>query len=240
MLFKKIIKYFIRGYRCDSKHYIDYLKSGGAEIGENVMLFSPETFSCDVHNRHLLHIGDNVQITEYVTILMHDYSWSVIKAVTGEIIGNQNSVYIGDNVFIGMKAIILPGTKIGNNVIIGAGSVVKGSLDSNAVYAGVPAKKIMTLEEYRLKRLEKQNSEAINVAIEYFQSFAEWPKEEVFHEYFYLFTNDVRLNSQFDEKLKLMGNYSESLQFLNKHIPMYSCYDEFLQTVKKYYSEQKS
>lgn len=237
---KTIIKRLIRGYKCDQKHYLDYLKQGGAELGDGIVLFSPETFTCDVHNRHLLHIGDNVQITEHVTILTHDYSWSVIKAVSGEILGNQNSVYIGNNVFIGLRSIILPGTKIGDNVIIGAGSVVKGNLESDSVYAGNPARKIISLSEYAKKRRAKQNTEAINVAIEYYKSFAEWPKKEVFHEYFYLFTNDVHSDFQFDEKLKLMGNYSESLQFLNNHIPMYSCYDEFLQTVKEYYSEQMS
>lgn len=237
---KTLIKRFIRGYKCDQEHYLHYLKQGGAELGDGIVLFSPETFTCDVHNRHLLHIGNNVQITEHVTILTHDYSWCVVKAVSGEILGNQNSVYIGDNVFIGLRSIILPGTKIGNNVIIGAGSVVKGYLESDSVYAGNPAKKIFSLPEYTKKRREKQNTEAINVAIEYYKSFGEWPKEELFHEYFYLFTKDVHSDSQFDEKLKLMGNYSESLRVLNNHKPMYSCYDEFLQTVKKHYSVQMS
>lgn len=55
---------------------------------------------------------------------------------------------IGNNVFIGMNAIILMCTKIGNNIIIVAGSVVSGNLDSNSVYAGNPEKKICILEEY--------------------------------------------------------------------------------------------
>ena len=58
---------------------------------------------------------------------------------------------IGNNVFIGMRSIILQGTNIGDNVIIGAGSVVSGKVESNSVYAGNPAKKICSLEEHKNK-----------------------------------------------------------------------------------------
>lgn len=58
---------------------------------------------------------------------------------------------IGNNVFIGMRSIILQGANIGDNVIIGAGSVVSGKVESNSVYAGNPAKKICSLEEHKNK-----------------------------------------------------------------------------------------
>ncbi len=43
---------------------------------------------------------------------------------------------------------MLPGVKIGNNVIIGAGAVVTKNVPSNSVYVGNPAKYICTVEEY--------------------------------------------------------------------------------------------
>lgn len=43
------------------------------------------------------------------------------------------------------------GSKIGDNVIIGAGSVVTGNLESNFVYAENPAKKIMTIDKFYTK-----------------------------------------------------------------------------------------
>ena len=64
------------------------------------------------------------------------------------------TINIGSNVFIGAKALILPGSNIGSNVIIGAGSVVKGEIPSGYVYAGVPAKKLSSIDDY-LKKNKK-------------------------------------------------------------------------------------
>lgn len=50
--------------------------------------------------------------------------------------------------FIGCNSTILYGSEIGDNVIIGAGSLVNKKLDCGFVYAGVPAKKICTIEEF--------------------------------------------------------------------------------------------
>ncbi len=55
-------------------------------------------------------------------------------------------VIIGDNVFIGMNSIILKGTTIGNNCVIGAGSVVHGKFEDNCIIAGNPAKVIKVIK----------------------------------------------------------------------------------------------
>ena len=56
-------------------------------------------------------------------------------------------VVIGDNVFIGMNSIILKGTTIGNNCVVGAGSIVHGTFEDNCVIAGNPAKVIKVFEK---------------------------------------------------------------------------------------------
>ena len=48
-------------------------------------------------------------------------------------------VVIGDNVWVGARAVILPGVQIGNNVVIAAGSVVTKNIPDNCLVAGVPA-----------------------------------------------------------------------------------------------------
>lgn len=104
----------------------------------------------------MISIGNHVRITEGVKILTHDYSWSVLKNYRGGVFGASGTVEIGDNVFIGMNAIIERNVKIGNNVIIGAGSVVTKDCKENSVYAGVPAKRIMGIDEFFMKRRDKQ------------------------------------------------------------------------------------
>ena len=53
--------------------------------------------------------------------------------------------------FIGNNSILLPDTVVGDNIVIGANSIVRGVLGANSVYAGVPAKRICSIEDYYLK-----------------------------------------------------------------------------------------
>lgn len=71
-------------------------------------------------------IGDNTIFTG-VTLLGHDAS---------------------PYVFIGVEVIILPGVKVGGNVVVAAGSIVTKNLDSNSVYAGNPARKVKDIHSY--------------------------------------------------------------------------------------------
>ena len=66
----------------------------------------------------------------------------------GKMLPGQRRTIIGSNVFIGLNSIVLSGAHIGDNVIIGAGSVVSGEVSSDSVYAGNPAKKIMAIQDY--------------------------------------------------------------------------------------------
>ncbi len=89
----------------------------------------------DKTNPKGIYIGKKSVITTGVVILTHNY-------VMGD--GTFVDTKIGDNVFIGANAIILPGVTIGNNCIIGAGSVVTKNVDSFSIVAGNPAKLIRT------------------------------------------------------------------------------------------------
>ncbi len=82
-------------------------------------------------------IGNNVDIAQEVQIwtLQHDYNSPTYRAI-------GKSVTIGDYVWIGSRAIILPGVKIGKGAVIAAGSIVTKDVPEFTVVAGVPAKKI--------------------------------------------------------------------------------------------------
>src|SRR3954447_26592274 len=54
-------------------------------------------------------------------------------------------ITVGDGVWIGTRAMILPGVTIADSCIVAAGAVVTGDLDAHGVYAGVPARRIRDL-----------------------------------------------------------------------------------------------
>lgn len=64
-----------------------------------------------------------------------------------ERLGVARPVVIGDDVWIGGNAVILPGITIGNNVVVAAGAVVTHDVPSNSVVAGVPARVIKQIED---------------------------------------------------------------------------------------------
>lgn len=231
MNLKNKLKVLILGYRATEESYINYLQKIGIKVGKNVHIFRPYNTTIDVQNPHLLTIGNNVQITGPATILTHDYSWSVLKKKYGSIYGNQRKTIIGNNCFIGWGATILGGTTIGDNVIIGANSVVSGHIESNSVYAGNPAKKLMSLEKYREKRSNKQLSEAISFVREFKKRFNKLPAEEELDEYFFLFKPTI-LNSSFKKKLELMGNYDISLKEMSKQ-RKFDSYKDFIEYCMK-------
>ena len=124
---------------------------GGATIGKNVTVYNARNTTIDETSLQHIFIGDNTQITAGVIILAHDYSYSVLGNIYGELPRQQKDTIIGKNVFIGMNSIILMGSNIGDNVIIGAGSVVSGHIPSNTVCAGNPAKIICSLDQFLVK-----------------------------------------------------------------------------------------
>ena len=136
-------------------------------IGDRTVIFAPTKTCIDATRPWLIEIGNDVKITEGVTILTHGYDWSVLQNVYGEILGSAGKVKIGNNVFIGMKTTILKNVEIGDNVIIGANSLVNKNIPSNVVVAGNPARIIMSIEEYYQKRKAVQQEEAIELVREY-------------------------------------------------------------------------
>lgn len=216
---------------------VNYLRSHGAVIGEGVIIYAPNKTLIDKSRPWLLTIGNQVRITEGVKILTHDYSWSVLKCCDnggfqpGEILGAESAVTIGNNVFIGMNAIITRGVTIGDNVIIGAGSVVTKDCESNSVYAGTPARRIMSISEYYEKRKRQQFAEAKSFAIRYKERMGKEPPQEVFTEYFMLFcTLDKAVAvDAFRSQMCTSGNYDACAQYMKNHEPMFPDYQTFLQ-----------
>ena len=130
---------------------LEYLKEHGLKLGEKVDIFTDYPF--DSLYPGLITVGSNVTISSNVRILAHDASMGYITGGACKI----GVVEIGNDVFIGHGAIILCNTKIGDNSIIGAGSVVSGTFPKGSVIAGNPAKVIKTTDEFKKQHLNDIN-----------------------------------------------------------------------------------
>lgn len=102
----------------------------------------------------LISFGDNVCVASGVTFVTHDVIDKVLNKMDYDVTFNYNCapISIGNNVFIGCNVTILPNVKIGNNVIIAAGSVVNKDILDNSVVGGNPIKVIGDFNSYVEKR----------------------------------------------------------------------------------------
>lgn len=232
-MIKNLLRHIILKEKASSTRYIKYLRKKGVIIGEGCEIFAPSRIFIDLTRPYLIEIGDNVQITNGVTILTHGYDWSVLKEVYGEVLGSAGAVVISNNVFIGMNAIILKGVHIGENVIIGAGSLVNKSIPDNCVAAGNPCKVIMSLEEYYRRRRDAQECEAVQIVNKYRKVFGHEPNEEQLNEFFWLFSSgDDVLHESWKSIMRLGGNEQLCSEALNRHVAKYESMTEFLRSVK--------
>lgn len=144
--------------------------------------------------------------------------------------GASGHVVIGDNVFIGMNSIITRNVTIGDNVIIGAGSIVTKDCEANCVYAGSPAKRIMTVKEYYFKRENAQLEEAVNLARAYYEKYKKYPPEDIFHEYFMLWEDKdtVVRKENFVKKMQLCENFDKSIEYMEKEKRKFKNFSDFI------------
>ena len=91
-------------------------------------------------------IGDDVWFGQDVFVSDASHGYQDPDAPIGRQFGVHQPVSIGSGSWIGHGAIVLPGTRIGRNVVVAAGSVVRGEVEDHAVVGGVPARLIRRLE----------------------------------------------------------------------------------------------
>ena len=114
--------------------------NGNISLGKYILI-SP---GASIRSAESIDIGDSTMIASDVVIT--DSDWHGIYDRT-DYVATPKPVKIHKNVWIGERSIILKGTQIGENSIIGAGSVVHGDIPPNSVYAGNPAKEVKKLDE---------------------------------------------------------------------------------------------
>lgn len=101
---------------------------------------------------YLVEIGDYVQITRGTKFFTHGAAWVFRKKYPK--IDFFGKIKIGDNVYIGNNALIMPGATIGNNVIVAAGAVVTKSIPDGSIVGGNPAKIIGSINDFEKRMLQ--------------------------------------------------------------------------------------
>ena len=133
--------------------YIGYARKIGVKIGENCRLIGNPGWGTEPW---LITLGNHVEISCNVTFITHDgATWVFRNEEKYKDVIRYGKIVIKDNCFIGAHSTILPGVTIGHNSIIGACSLVRKDVEPNSVYAGVPARRICSLEEYAEKCLRE-------------------------------------------------------------------------------------
>jgi acetyltransferase-like isoleucine patch superfamily enzyme len=106
---------------------------------------------------YLISIGNHVTVTGGVRFITHDGGVWIFREDHPDL-DIVAPIVVGNNVFIGLNAIVLPGVTIGDDCVIGAGSVVTKDIPSGTVAAGVPARAIKSVAEYRESLRDKELS----------------------------------------------------------------------------------
>ena len=141
-------------YRLRGEYTTEKLISMGMKVGKNFGRLNGVIL--DPSHCWLIEIGNDVTLAPRVHILCHDASTKTFLNYT-----KVGRVTIGDRVFIGAESVVLPGVRIGNDVVIGANSTVTHDIPSNSVAVGSPARVICSLEDYIQKEKERMKSAPI-------------------------------------------------------------------------------
>jgi len=148
--FRKLI-FRLAGVKISKKSTIHigcrFYQPKNIEIGEGTIIGDHATLD----GRALLKIGSHVAIASNVSIYnsQHDIHSADMRPI-------EKPVEIGDYVFIGPRAIILPGVKVGKGAVVAAGAVVTKDVKPKAIVGGVPAAEVGKRQvsdlKYRLGR----------------------------------------------------------------------------------------
>jgi len=148
--------YMLKLYNTNPTQWIiEDLRSQGAKIGKNCLIFSQE-FSTEPY---LIDIGDHVVVSSGTQFITHDGSVWLYREDNPNITV-FGRIKVGSNTFIGINCIILMNSEIGSNCIIGAGSVVRGKIPDNSVVMGNPGKVVMKTE--MMKKLLLMNKDRVD------------------------------------------------------------------------------
>ena len=187
----------------------------------------------DITRPSLVEIGDNVYMNSYFTLLTHDFVSGVFIHSNRCFLPSSGKVTIGNNCGFGRNVMILKGVSIGDNVFVGANSVVNKDIPSNSIAVGNPCKVVKSLEEFYQIRKEKCVEEAFIYARSIKERFGRLPVASDFWEEFPLFVDgkDVDSYPMIPIKRQLGPMYDE---YCKSHKAWFNGLNDFLKAAGIY------
>lgn len=225
-LFKKLRKIIgFEYFRWSERKFESFLRNKGIKLGVNIYWGDIRTINIDTSRPSLVEIGDNVRIDTGMTILTHDYPTWVFKHVYYDFINSSGKVKIGNNVYFAQYCTVLKGVTVGENCIIGFGSLITKDIPPNSVAVGRPAKVIGTLDDYHKKRKIQCIEEAFEYARSIKERYNRMPVIADFWEEFPLFMNGNEVHPELPIEQQLGPAYE---YYRKNHIATFNGFEDFL------------
>ena len=130
----------VAGQNCELKEYSFITCKASVKLGCNTALGA----FCFLDGVGPITFGNDVRVGPGCVFVSSSHNHSNPGVPISQQGLSGHGIEVGNDVWIGANCSIIDGAKIGDGVVIGAGSVVRGALESGGVYAGAPAKKIRT------------------------------------------------------------------------------------------------
>ena len=120
--------------------------AAGMKVGKGFTCMGGCNFGSEPY---LITFGDNVRLSANITFVTHDGgTWAFRDDPKYADVIKYGKISVGERTMIGCNVTVMPGVKIGKRCVVGAGSVVTKDVPDGTVVAGVPAKPLMTTQEY--------------------------------------------------------------------------------------------
>jgi acetyltransferase-like isoleucine patch superfamily enzyme len=139
----------IQAVRCSLMRIIGFKIGKGSQLSESLFVYDGRHFRagvgcrlgsfCRIWDFSAISVGNNLLASHGLTLISGTHFTDEERSP------RAGPITIGDNVWLGINVTIVGPANIGNNVVIGANSLVLGSIESEAIYAGSPAKLIRKL-----------------------------------------------------------------------------------------------
>lgn len=210
-------------------------------MGENVKFRYPKHTVIDLNRPSLIEIGNNVDINDNFTIMTHDFGTYVFRNLYHDFVASSGRVKIGSNIYFGRDVTVLKGVTIGDNCIIGLGSIVTKDIPANSVAAGVPCRVVCSIDEYYQKRRKIQVKEAIDLGVSIIENLNRQPVITDFKEEWVMFLteSDIEKHPEILPQVNLrIGNIKE--EFFKQRTLYYNGWEEFLDEINSQYRSRNN